>query len=178
MRGQEVIIKNLDGGEESVYDGSLRFDESQGVFSQFPGATKKYIQNNGPRDAEYRETMARMFVQMTAKERSLFLQSVPPETRPLAKVLCGVATGASAGTGFIDFLLTQVNESFAEKYQVVEALSDNFVVYVFLLQLSVFHVVRFNMPTMRLSLSMTGRRRICLDSIIRIASSTSSFSRQ
>jgi hypothetical protein len=102
-----------------------------GVFAQYPGATKKYIQNNGPRDAEYRETMARMFIQMTANERTLFLQSVPPETRPLAQVLCGVATGASGGTGFIDFLLTQANEAFAEKFQVVETLSDNFVIYVF-----------------------------------------------
>lgn len=105
---------------------------SMGVFSQYPGATKKYIWNNGTqRDAEYRETMARMFVQMTAQERTLFLQSIPPETRPLAQVLCGVATGASGGTGFIDFLLTQVNEAFAEKYQVVETLSDNFVIYLF-----------------------------------------------
>lgn len=117
-------------GGQQVFGPQLE-DESLGVFAQYPGATKKYIQNAGPRDAEYRETMARMFVQMTAKERELFVQSVPPETRPLAKVLCGVGTGASGGTGFIDFLLTQVNEQFSEKYQVVETLSDNFVIYVF-----------------------------------------------
>ena len=121
----------IPGGEDSVYDGTLHVDESQGVFAQYPAATKKYIQNNGPRDAEYRETMARMFIQMTAKEKELFLTSVPPETRPLAEVLCGVATGASGGTGFIDFLLTQANEAFSEKYQVAETLSDNFVIYVF-----------------------------------------------
>lgn len=120
----------LPGGEDGHYN-VWREGESMGVFAQYPGATKKYIQNVGPRDAEYRETMARMFIQMTSKERTLFLQSVPPETRPLAKVLCGVATGASGGTGFVDFLLTQINEAFAEKYQVAETLSDNFVVYLF-----------------------------------------------
>lgn len=118
------------GGADGPFGLQVEGD-SLGVFAQYPGATKKYIQNVGPRDAEYRETMARMFVQMTAKERTLFLQSIPPETRPVAKVLCGVATGASGGTGFIDFLLTQVNEAFSEKYQVVETLSDNFVVYLF-----------------------------------------------
>jgi hypothetical protein len=121
----------ITGGEEGPF-GLVVEGDSQGVFAQYPGATKKYIWNNGTqRDAEYRETMARMFIQMTAQERTLFLQSIPPETRPLAKVLCGVATGGSGGTGFIDFLLTQVNEAFTEKYQVVETLSDNFVIYLF-----------------------------------------------
>jgi hypothetical protein len=103
----------------------------KGVFAQFPGATKKYIQNAGPRDNEYRETMARMFIEMTEKERELFVKSVPPETRALAEVLAGVGTGGSGGTGFVDFLLTSVNEQFSEKFQVVESLSDNFVVYLF-----------------------------------------------
>lgn len=127
--GESSLLANRD----PVGDAGPRAAESgsMGVFAQYPGATKKYIQNAGPRDAEYRETMARMFVQMGAKERELFVQSCPPETRPLAKVLCGVGTGASGGTGFIDFLLTQVNEQFSEKYQIVETLSDNYVVYLF-----------------------------------------------
>jgi hypothetical protein len=103
----------------------------KGVFADFPGATKKYILNAGPRDNEFRETMARMFIEMTEQERKLFVSSVPPETRKLAEVLAGVGTGGSGGTGFVDFLLTQVNEQFTEKYQVVETLSDNFVVYLF-----------------------------------------------
>jgi hypothetical protein len=103
----------------------------RGVFAQFPGATKKYTLNAGPRDNEYRETMARMFIEMTEQERKLFVSSVPPDTRPLAEVLAGVGTGGSGGTGFVDFLLTQVNEQYSEKFQVVESLSDNFVVYLF-----------------------------------------------
>lgn len=106
-------------------------DPSSGVFSQNPGATLKYALNRGQRDAEHRETMARLFIQMSEKERQQFVQSVPAETRALAKVLCGVGQGASGGTGFIDFLLTQVSEPFQEKFQVVETLSDNFVVYLF-----------------------------------------------
>lgn len=105
---------------------------SLGVFAKYPGATPKYALNNGTqRDNEYRETMARLFIQMTAQERRLFVNSCPPETRPLARVLAGVGTGASGGTGFVDFLLTTVQENFQEKVQIVESLSDNFVVYTF-----------------------------------------------
>lgn len=103
----------------------------RGVFAQYPGATKKYTLNAGPRDNEFRETMARMFIEMTEQERKLFVQSVSPETRKLAEILAGVGTGGSGGTGFVDFLLTQANEQFSEKFQVVESLSDNFVIYVF-----------------------------------------------
>jgi hypothetical protein len=127
---QPKFVTGSDGS--GVYESAdFALTESRGVFGHTPGATKKYIRNDGPRDAEYRESMARMFVQMTAKEKELFLTSVPPETRPLAKVLAGTGPGASGGTGFIDFLLQQVNESFTEKYQVMETLSDNYVIYLF-----------------------------------------------
>lgn len=110
---------------------SLSTSGSTGAFARSPGSTPKYAINQGQRDAEYRETMARLFIQMSGQERDQFVQSVPAETRPLAKLLCGVGQGASGGTGFIDFLLTQVSEPFQEKFQVVETLSDNFVVYMF-----------------------------------------------
>ena len=97
-----------------------------GVFGHMVGATPKYALNQGQRDAEYRETMARLFIQVPEEEREQFVSSCPPETQPLARVLCG-----GAGTGFVDFLLTQVSEGFQEKIQVVESLSDNFIVYSF-----------------------------------------------
>jgi len=105
---------------------------SKGDFGKHPGATVKYAINDGhQRDAEYRETMARMFIQMPAQERDKFVTSCPSETRDLAKILCGAGAGAAGGTGFVDFLLQGANESFNEKYQVVESLSDNFIIYVF-----------------------------------------------
>ena len=105
--------------------------ESIGQFAQFPGATPKYALNQGGRDNEFRETMARLFVQVPPSERKKFVDSCPPETRQLAAILCGSGASAGGGTGFIDFLLTSAQESFQEKYQVVESLSDNFIVYTF-----------------------------------------------
>lgn len=128
----------IPGGETKLVLGDSAEDrkeartESRGVFAAFPGATKKYIVNDGPRDNEYRETMARMFIQMTEQERKLFVDTVKdPVTQKLAEVLVGTGNAGEGGTGFIDFLLQRVNERFTEKYQVVEGLSDNFVVYLF-----------------------------------------------
>lgn len=119
--------------EVSAYDAvsARQLGVPSGVFAKFPGATPKYAINKGPRDAEYLNTMARMFIQMSGKERSQFIKSVPPETRELARVLAGTGTRSGGGLGFIDFLLTQVDESFQEKFQIVETLSDNFIVYTF-----------------------------------------------
>ena len=118
-------------GGDTLLPSSPTSSEPRGVFAQFPGATKKYNLNRGVRDNEFRETMARMFIQMSEKERELFVNSVPPETRPLAKVLAGVGSGASGGTGFIDFLLTNVTEQYSEKIQVMETLADDYVIFVF-----------------------------------------------
>jgi len=108
------------------------YGKSKGDFGKHPAATPKWALNStGNRDAEHRETMARMFIQMPEQERSKFVASCPAETQELAKLLCGVGAGASGGTGFVDFLLQNAQESFNEKYQVVESLSDNFIIYVF-----------------------------------------------
>lgn len=119
------------GGRNLDVTDTANFGQEMGQFAQYPGSTPKYVINKGPRDAEYRETMARMFIEMPQQERDLFVTSCPPETRPLARALCGVDTGGSGGTGFIDFLLTNISEPFNEKIQVVETLSDNFVIYTF-----------------------------------------------
>lgn len=123
--------KFIPGGDSALLIGDDT-KEPRGVFAQFPGATKKYVLNDKGRDNEYRETMARMFIQMTEQERKLFVESVKdPVTQKLAEVLVGTGNAGEGGTGFIDFLLTRVQENFTEKFQVVEGLSDNFVVYVF-----------------------------------------------
>lgn len=101
-----------------------------GVFGKNPGATPKYALNRGPRDAEYRESMARLFIEMPASRIATFLKSVSAATRPLAQVLAtGTDTGGAGGTGFLDFLLTQTNEAFQEKAQIVDTLTDNYVAF-------------------------------------------------
>jgi hypothetical protein len=100
-----------------------------GVFGRNPGSTPKYALNVGRRDAEYRETMARLFVEVPT-QLNTFLGSITPETQALARVLAtGGNTAGSGGTGFIDFLLTSAQESFSEKAQIVDTLTDNFVAF-------------------------------------------------
>jgi len=108
------------------------YGDARGVFGKHPGATPKWAINNGTqRDAEFRETMARFFIEMPEQERQAFVASCPPESQPLARVLCGVDPAGGGGTGFVDFLLQSAVEDFQEKYQIVETLSDNFIIYVF-----------------------------------------------
>lgn len=120
-----------DGGTPDSALSDIVYGKSKGAFGRHPGVTPKWAVNDGLRDAEYRETMARMFIQMPEQERDKFVSSCPPETRDLAKILCGAGSSAAGGTGFVDFFLQTANESFNEKFQVVESFSDNFVVYTF-----------------------------------------------
>ncbi|MHC4620657.1 MAG: hypothetical protein ACYTEQ_23155 [Planctomycetota bacterium] len=122
----------LPGGPVADSDAQLAraLNLPSGVFADFPGSTPKYALNDAHGRNEV-ETMARMFVQISAKERRQFVKSLPPETRELGRVLAGTGTRSGGGLGFVDFLLTNVQEGFQEKYQVVESLSDNFIVYTF-----------------------------------------------
>lgn len=137
QRARDVALWNKAIPDTSPYA------DSMGQFALHPGATPKYALNRGPRDNENRETLARMFVQMTEQERAQFVKSVPLESQPLAEVLCAVGSGGTGGTGFIDFVLTQAVEPFQEKFQVVESLSDNFVVYLFGQQAPTFQYAGF-----------------------------------
>jgi hypothetical protein len=106
----------------------------QGVFSEFPLTTPKYAINRGNRDAEFKETLARMFISLANANKETidsYLASLPADSRiqALAKVLIG--QGQKPAAGFIDFFLTQINESFQEKLQVDEVLGDNYVAWYF-----------------------------------------------
>lgn len=106
----------------------------QGVFGLNPGSTPKYAINRGSsgnrRDAEYRESMARLFVEIPAGQMESFLASVSAETRPLARVLATASdSSGTGGTGFMDFLLTRTQEPFQEKAQIVDTLTDNYVAF-------------------------------------------------
>ena len=105
----------------------------RGWFAEFIGATPKYATNAGPLQ-DYRNSMARMYVPVGDKDYRAFVAAITaadPASAPLATLLAGDPTSASAGTGYIDFLLQSVSHALNEKMQVTELLSDNYVVYYF-----------------------------------------------
>lgn len=113
---------------------------SRGVMSEFPSSTPKWLGKKGQAQVDFRDTMARMFILLDAKERERFLASVDNshrgagmsdqgESQILASVLAG--RGKDGGKGYIDFLLQQVDHQFQEKSQIVETLADNYVIYYF-----------------------------------------------
>lgn len=112
-----------------------------GVFGQFPGSTPKYARNVGTEE-DFRETLARMFIQVSPGEYKRFVNSVPEASRPLASVLAGTnggVGGSSGGAGYIDFLLQTAQHNLQEKYEIVEVLSDNYVTYFFGQQAPMFN---------------------------------------
>ncbi len=104
----------------------------QGVFAQNPLATPKYAKNKGLRDAEFRDTLARLYISladMGDPAISAYLATLPADdaTQSLAKVLLG--SNSKGGTGFVDFFLSQANESFQEIMQVDKVLADDYVAF-------------------------------------------------
>lgn len=104
----------------------------QGVFGLHPLMTPKYAKNNhaGPRDNEFRESMARMYLSLadlSESTRKQFIDSLPndPRVKALAQVL------ALNNAGFIDFFLQQISEPFNEAMQVDKVLGDNYVAFFF-----------------------------------------------
>jgi len=105
----------------------------QGVFGLHPLATPKYAANNGERDAEFKETLARMYIALPdGFPITDYLLTLPqdPATMALAGVLLGNGNSKS-NVGFIDFFLQQVNESFQECVQVDKVMGDNYVAFYF-----------------------------------------------
>lgn len=102
-----------------------------GVFGEHPGYTPKYARNEGQREDDFRESMARLFIQVADQAAyDRFVNSVPDESKDLARVLAGTNAGVG-GLGYMDFLLQRAPLSFQEKLAVVETLADNFVIYAF-----------------------------------------------
>lgn len=138
MPGPYDLFKNANTQGTYVDGGAGFYNPRQyGVFSANPLATPKYAINNGiPRDAEYKETLARMYVSLantSAETIDAYLRSLPDDARvqALGQVLTGPNTTRSTSNGFIDFFLQQVNESFQEKLQIEEVLGDNYVAWYF-----------------------------------------------
>lgn len=123
------------GEFESANNASQYNRRQQGVFGENPLATPKYAVNRGLRDAEYKETLARMYVSLADADshtRTSYLKSLPgdPQIQALAQVLIGNGN-ATQSTGFIDFFLQQASESYQEKMQVDEVVADNYVAFYF-----------------------------------------------
>jgi len=121
---------NLIDANNAAADPAIR--RQQGVFADNPLATPKYARNHGVRDAEYRDTMARLFVSLADADPSTqtnYLTSLPQEAKALAQVLLGNNNHGSAG--FVDFLLAQAVEGFQEVVQVEKTVGDDYVAFFF-----------------------------------------------
>lgn len=115
------------GGDASVVDPTAI---RKGVHAKYPATTPKYRTDDGEASLQ---TMARLLIPITKREIDDFVKTFSsPESRALAKSLLSTGnTGDGVGFGYLDFLLTQAQESFQEKVQIVDVLSDNYVAYFF-----------------------------------------------
>jgi len=114
-----------------------------GVFANiFQGATPKYnLGNRRPRiDTQHRNTLARLYIRVDRGEYATFLNSIGDSQvkSHLAPRIAGDPTQnrnrnevAHTTTGYVDFLITQIQERYQEKMQVSETLADNYVAYFF-----------------------------------------------
>lgn len=124
----------------------------QGVFALNPLATPKYARNRGVRDAEFRDTLARIYVSLADADdatKRAYLASLPgdAQVQALAQVLLG--SGSQGGSGFVDFILSQVQESFQEALQVDKVLGDTYVAFYFGQQPPVFQYSGFLLNSMQ-----------------------------
>jgi len=131
---EEAAILRLAGSPyPGLYEANIKGDYNkgqQGVFALNPLMTPKYAKNEGLRDNEFKETLARMYLSLadsSEQARAQFMRTIPNDerVRALAKVL------ALTDTGFIDFFLQQVTESYSETVQIDKVLGDNYVAFFF-----------------------------------------------
>ena len=137
---------NNDGAGSFTNDGGVKTSSpivaynprQQGVFGLNPLATPKYANNNGLRDAEFKDTLARIYISLPttgdptqdALVRTNYLQSLPQDgpTQALANVLLN---NGQSGAGFIDFFMTQAQEQFQEIMQLDKVIGDGYVAFFF-----------------------------------------------
>lgn len=109
----------------------------RGVFAEVPASTPKYVRQEGEERHDFREQMARLYIQVP--DYNAFIQEfgpTNPASQKIAKVIGGTVstdgnTNTGEGNGYVDFLLQGVQHSFQEKSQVVETLADEHVAYFF-----------------------------------------------
>jgi hypothetical protein len=121
---------NLVDRNNNASDPAIR--RQQGVFADNPLSTPKYARNRGPRDAEFRDTMARLFISLADSDpttQTAYLASLPQDAKALAQVLLGNNNHGSSG--YVDFILSQAVESFQEVMQVEKTVGDDYVAFFF-----------------------------------------------
>ena len=132
MASKEDVYLSTNGIKTSITPGFVR--APRGIFGAFPGATPKFAKNLGEEEKDFRETMARMFMQVPDYQTFVGEYGQDENMRQIAAVLGGQVSegeGTTGGSGYMDFLLQNVQHSFQEKMQVVEVLSDDHVAYFF-----------------------------------------------
>jgi len=117
--GDGTDITSLAGGDRTA---------RKGVFAQYPATTPKYHTGNTYPSLEY---MARLFIPLPspAAHKAFLATVLDKNAIALAKALATTGRSENFGAGCIDFLLQQVQESYQEKYEAVDVLSDNYVSY-------------------------------------------------
>lgn len=108
----------------------------RGIFAEVPASTPKYARHQGEETFDFRESMARLYLQVPDYKAFLAeFAETNPESQKIAQVLGGTVkdgnTSTGEGNGYVDFLLQNVQHSFQEKSQVVETLADEHVAYFF-----------------------------------------------
>lgn len=134
MANDRVFGDRVDQNTQGGYNA-----RQQGAFALHPLATPKYAKNRGTRDAEFRDTLARLYISLadTADTtRNAYLESLPGSVKELGKVLLGA--NSQGGTGFVDFFLTNAQEQFQEIVQVDKVLADDYVAFYYGQQPPVF----------------------------------------
>lgn len=104
----------------------------QGIFADNPLMSPKYSRNRGLRDAEFRDTLARIYISLADADpntQAAYLASLPQEAKALAQVLLG--NNNQGASGFVDFILSQVVEVVQEVVQVEKVVGDDYVAFMF-----------------------------------------------
>lgn len=128
-------FSQLLGGNSGLTATSLT-ETRKGAHATYPATTPKYSSSNGEPSLE---TMARMLIPLeNSKAYGEFLATFKSsEAKTLARAMATYPNKRHA-MGYLDFLLVSAQESWQEKVQIVDVLSDNYVAYFFGTQPPVF----------------------------------------
>ncbi len=121
-------MANDDGrliGGQKLWDPA--YQGTRGSYALSPAGTPKYAPGN---DLDSLVKQARLFLSIPNMDTYVaYRDAAPRRAQPFLDVL---ETGeGGGGLGYVDFILSQINESYSEKFQVSEVLSDAFISYFF-----------------------------------------------